>query len=368
MNTRRLALTVVLGASACTDQALTTEVHRMLPDGTWIEVAPLPAGRAWHSAATLADGRVLVLGGMLEREDGAVVATPSVLAYDPAQDAWAPVGELPSAAHHTQATLLPDGRVLVSSNVVFDPATGASALTEPGVEVISTSVATDGASLHAVEGDLVDWISHGRVARLELATLSWSELPELPDELHGVTITALPGGGVAVIGQHSGIDPGVRVYTLAPGAASWSSGPPPSSRRAFQTVALAGGRVLVEGSRTGREPWDHLTEIYDPTAATWSDVTPEGWDGWTGDPWAYPRDTFAYADDSLVRVGIGGWVDDTSRGEMATARMDLATRTVSWFRQGEVLRHAGETYSPLPDGGLLLVGGNLDYDGPEATK
>ena len=49
---------------------------------TWIEAAPLKMGRAQHAAVTLADGRILVVGGM----NSAPLAGTEI--YDPAADTW----------------------------------------------------------------------------------------------------------------------------------------------------------------------------------------------------------------------------------------------------------------------------------------
>jgi hypothetical protein len=67
--------------------------------------------RGYGAAATLADGRVLIIGGMGETPD---IAVPTAEAYDHATQAFAPAGTLanPRTTSFT-ATRLPDGRVLV---------------------------------------------------------------------------------------------------------------------------------------------------------------------------------------------------------------------------------------------------------------
>ncbi len=66
--------------------------------------------RSWHTATLLADGSVLIAGGLAA--DGRVLGAPEL--FDPAVDAFQVLPELDLAprAHHT-ATLLTDGRVLL---------------------------------------------------------------------------------------------------------------------------------------------------------------------------------------------------------------------------------------------------------------
>jgi len=61
--------------------------------GAWIPRAPIPGARSEIAAATttLADGRILVVGGSLP----GITPSPNVLVYDPAANAWATLTPLP---------------------------------------------------------------------------------------------------------------------------------------------------------------------------------------------------------------------------------------------------------------------------------
>ncbi|HEX6539573.1 MAG TPA: kelch repeat-containing protein [Candidatus Dormibacteraeota bacterium] len=61
--------------------------------GTWVPASPMPSGRAQHGQALLADGRVLVAGGVDDNEQ----AINSALLYDPATDAWLDAGSMLTA-------------------------------------------------------------------------------------------------------------------------------------------------------------------------------------------------------------------------------------------------------------------------------
>ncbi|HYH99687.1 Kelch repeat-containing protein, partial [Hyalangium sp.] len=81
---------------------------------TWTLIKPMQYSRAAHTATLLRDGRVLVVGGVSERDPP--MAPPEV--YDPTTGEWTDAADLGDGnrAFHT-ATLLPDGKVLVLGGV-----------------------------------------------------------------------------------------------------------------------------------------------------------------------------------------------------------------------------------------------------------
>jgi Kelch motif len=87
-------------------------------------------GREFAAAAPLADGRVLIAGGL----DNTVGATATAEVFDPANNTFSAVGSMSVPRNGPGAAPLPDGRVLVaggqdtsfaqlSSAEIFDPAT-----------------------------------------------------------------------------------------------------------------------------------------------------------------------------------------------------------------------------------------------------
>jgi hypothetical protein len=106
---------------------------------TWTHVAPMRAPRALHSLVSLADGRVLAVGGYsgytIIGDSTALVAQTSAEIYDPATNAWTPAA--PTSVGHAGAlaTRLQDGRVLIAGGYangaapaittveIYDPAT-----------------------------------------------------------------------------------------------------------------------------------------------------------------------------------------------------------------------------------------------------
>jgi hypothetical protein len=83
----------------------------------WRQAASLAQARFSHTATLLPDGRVLVTGGARLWEtswDDARAILSSVEMYDPASDTWSALPPLQQARAGHTATLLPDGRVLVT--------------------------------------------------------------------------------------------------------------------------------------------------------------------------------------------------------------------------------------------------------------
>ncbi len=103
---------------------------------TWRAAASVAVARGFHTATLLANGKVLVAGGLgVNPMSAAPQRLASAELYDPATNTWSVVGSLTEARAHHSATLLANGKVLVaggSSNnanlpinsaELFDPAT-----------------------------------------------------------------------------------------------------------------------------------------------------------------------------------------------------------------------------------------------------
>lgn len=84
-----------------------------------------------HAATRLADGRVLITGGITDINLVSFTFTNSADIYDPATNSFTPTGSMTIARHAHASVLLPDGKVLIvggsqsgSTAELFDPATG----------------------------------------------------------------------------------------------------------------------------------------------------------------------------------------------------------------------------------------------------
>jgi phosphatidylserine/phosphatidylglycerophosphate/cardiolipin synthase-like enzyme len=123
--------------------------------GTFSPTGPMTAARASHSATLLSDGRVLLTGGI--RTEGGETSLASAELYDPKSGTFTATGPMTDGRTFHEATLLADGRVLVTggdpdgwkydgpflaSAEIYDPTTGAFTAAGAMVEGITSHSAT----------------------------------------------------------------------------------------------------------------------------------------------------------------------------------------------------------------------------------
>jgi Galactose oxidase, central domain/Kelch motif len=295
---------------------------------SWAMAASMHTPRSYHTATLLADGRVLVVGGIEASNDitGRVLASTEL--YDPVANSWT-VGMPMSVARakHT-ATLLADHRVLV--------------------------VGGTGADYFAFSG-------YFRTAELyDPATQSWSPAASMNDARINATSTLLPDGRVLVVG-----DDGVNERTAEifdPGSGQWLPIPDPAVGRAEQiAVELRDGTVLVAGGigqtnaqvfdwrRNGWSSAAALTTIRASATATLLDdgqVLVAGGFGNRQIPWAS-----AELFDPHGTSAVGALSRRSATAPMAGTAIILVVGTLALvgvllFRRGRVVRkwRGGETW------------------------
>ena len=272
-----------LGGNAATQtsaQPLTTSVERYDPaTGTFEEVGHLLEARQTFEAVTLADGRVLVAGGV-----GLYGVLASAEVFNPATGVSAAVGNLSAPRAAFSAALLPDGRVLLAgggprattTTDLFDPATGTF---RPGPE--TNLPRSQPRALTLRNGDIL-LVSDGSAERFDAATgtftlVSRANLPEVPALLRDGRV--LLTGGYDVDEEQATPDvPGslegdirpatTRAVILDPTTGEVTpTGAMNESRLLHEAVTLADGRVLVTGgAQTTHFDGDHRAsaEVYDP--------------------------------------------------------------------------------------------------------
>lgn len=96
--------------------------------GTFARTGDMAFVRDGHTATLLADGTVLIAGG--EGSDGcdvpgcAITSMSSLETYDPAKGVFAPAGTMKVRREFHKATLLKDGRVLITGGLTFYGSSG----------------------------------------------------------------------------------------------------------------------------------------------------------------------------------------------------------------------------------------------------
>ncbi|MBJ6760081.1 hypothetical protein JGU66_04855 [Myxococcaceae bacterium JPH2] len=240
-----------------TDVGVTTALFDPA-SGTWTTPAPLSTARYHHTATLLGNGKVLVTGGASGEYGGAALGSAEL--YDPATGAWTAAGSLGTARAHHTATLLSNGKVLVSggegasgrltSAELYDPATG----TWTAAGALGTARADHSATVLAngqvlVSGGAADGEPSTRAELYDPATGTWSATGAMSQPRHLHTATVLANGKVLVTGGYdtsTGIQTASELYDPARGV--WDTVPAMGVSRYQHTATLLNnGRVLVVG-------------------------------------------------------------------------------------------------------------------------
>ena len=196
--------------------------------GTWSLTGNLTTPRLRHTATLLPNGKILVTGGYTAHTGGTYLATAEL--YDPANGAWTATGSMSTPRSSHTATLLPNGRVLVAGGY------------------IGTSTYLPGAELY------------------DPASGSWTAINSLSVSRAYHTATLLPAGKVVLLGgaNNDGEIGGAALYDPATGV--WSAGGG-AARHSHTATLLPRGQVLISnGYQTGAQegPYLRTARLFDP--------------------------------------------------------------------------------------------------------
>lgn len=228
--------------------------------------------RYFHTATRLADGRVLLAGGWGQ---GRRLASADI--YDPDSNRFTRVGDMRIERNSHSATLLPDGKVLiagglstdaelVSSTELFDPVTGRFSDTDAlaGRRMMATaSTLEDGRALVVGGMDYAAWQDAAELYDSGAAKFSSGAALRWPRSSHGHT--PLPDGRVLISGG-DGEESGWRSERYDPAKARFEQVANMAVGRTRPAAAvLPGGEVLVAGGARPWEPPVSYAEVYVPT-------------------------------------------------------------------------------------------------------
>ncbi len=247
------------------------------------EPCPLGEARVQHRATLLPSGKVLVTGGGIDDSGSQELA--SVELYDPDTGLWTSLAPMVEARQGHRATLLHDGRVLVSGGLgvagsveLYDPATGiwtssqdAGLFCDPGASPHPDQPCP---LLEAREEHTATLLPSGKVlvtagttgATAELydpRTGIWTAAAPVPGTAPNQhTATLLPSGRVLVAGGEDSQD---QVLLYHPATDAWAEGQMLGvGRRNHRATLLASGKVLVTGGQASDATLRDSFELYTP--------------------------------------------------------------------------------------------------------
>ncbi|MGD0123658.1 MAG: kelch repeat-containing protein [Candidatus Limnocylindrales bacterium] len=208
-------------------------------------------GRDGHTATLLADGRVLVAGGLSNADASHPLSSAEL--YNPKTGTFSSTGSMSVPRSLHTATLLQDGRVLIVGGYDASDFTGTGEA--PG----------SGKSIPAVTPGPPD---PRRIGELyDPKTGTFSRTGSMTVDRYGDTATLLHDGRVLIVGGESlrsGIVASAELYDPKTGLFS-PTGSMSTSRTGHTATLLPGGDVLVAGGYDAAGFSLASAELYDPT-------------------------------------------------------------------------------------------------------
>lgn len=286
---------------------------------SWSAASSLSLGRSAHRATLLADGRVLVTGGNTVVGNGYDTKLAEI--YSPSTNGWSSTGSTTNGRSGHTATRLKSGKVLVTGGVNANVCTF-----DTTAEVYNP------------------------------ATGTWSFTGSLSAARYFSTATLLNDGKVLVTGggnRCGTVFSSAEVYN--PRTGTWSStGSMTTPREFHDAIRLADGRVLAVGGATpgGCCPFPTVSsaEIYDPATGLWSPT------GSMATERAHP--TLALLADGRV-MATGGYTQGPGFGIANGPPVEIFDpATGIWTATGSLsVGRASGSLTLLTNGLVLAVGG-----------
>lgn len=281
----------------------TTEIFDQKLD-QWRPGPTMTSKRVGHTATLLKDGTVLITGG----ETGTGITTSAeLLNLNATSTATYSLTSMSFARANHAAVLLGNGKVLVTGGAdssgntwrqaeLYDPVKHswqpAGNMAHARV-TLSLRLLPNGNAL-AIGGD-----NQGTSEEYNPSTNGWSGLIQMRSVRYGSASTTLTDGRILVAGGLINANPISSAEIFNPSTASWSIVPSMKLARASFSLTLVSNGVLAAGSYS-RLGTTNSTELFHPGNSTWSVAEPmnksRGGQG------------YAVATDGSV-FEIGGWSD-----------------------------------------------------------
>jgi N-acetylneuraminic acid mutarotase len=321
---------------------------------SWTPTGSLQVGRDGATATLLDSGDVLVAGGENTTFPGNGSLSDAEL-YDPSTGSFSETGALNTARGFAAGALLANGDVLVAGGISNVPSALSSAeLYDPATQSwsVTTSMNATGAGLKATVltngGVLVTGFGSSAPEVYDPVHATWTDTGPLPVPDEDATSTLLGNGDVLAAG---GSTTAAALYD--PTTNTWSAtGAMKAAQEGPSATLLGNGEVVVAG---GEDPrlFTALTttEEYNPSTGTWSR---------TSGHLAVPRDRQAAVElpngNALV---AGGCTAECDGGQITATAEEFDAASGFWFSLGSMTQaRGGPTATVLTDGDVLVAGGS----------
>jgi hypothetical protein len=315
--------------------------------------------RSGHTATRLADGRVLIAGGMRRNQD----FYKSAELYNPATRSFQQTGAMSQGRVGHIAVLLHSGKVLIAGGWIGHGCTNSAELYDPATgqfKIMPAKMTTprgDSRATVLLNGDVLitggaDHDSPGGIASAEIfraSSLSFEPVKPMHVGRVSHTATLLNDGRVLMAGgRGERVNAITEIYDPTTGRFT-ETGSMITARYKHTAGLLPDGRVLIAGGSDERD-WNgnlNSVEIFDPKAGKFTAASP------------LHESRFKLPEEA-VRLSSGALL--VAGGSKEVEVFDPAT--------GKFLVAAGEmsdsrhfmTETLLKDGSVLLVGGYANND------
>jgi N-acetylneuraminic acid mutarotase len=341
---------------------------------TWAPVAAMSEARADHTATLLRDGRVLVTGGLGHDANFNSISLSSAEIFDPAARTWTNASPMSFERDSHTATLLADGRVLVAGGIptltdlnydyldtaeIYDPTTDGwsdgGLLSKRRANHSATLLPSGKVLLAGGETAQNDSAKQQTTDIFDPTTRTWTAGPNMPGSRIAHSADLLANGKVLVSGGFgSAASTSAILFNPAAngGAGGWSAtaNAMTEGRYNHRSVLLPSGKVLVVagGSTVTSGKVVASAELYDPVTNLWS----------SAGSLAFGRvfhHTVLLPDGKVFTFGGDG--GNNTLLQVSAEAYDPAQNY--WTHAGGVAtpRHS-HTTTILQDGTLLVAGGN----------
>ena len=260
---------------------------------TWTPVAPMEYAVAASAAVRLANGNVLMAGGVGTLPQ----ASSAAEIYHPKTNTWTATGSLNIPRDEDLVTaLLPGGRVLVAGGYVPAAAPPFTPLASSEIWNPKTGQWTMGRSMHMARGESTSVtlkngnilvvggegasgtalksceIYHPKTGKWSYtASMHYARFDEAAVVLHNGRVLVAGGGGASgqPITQSEIYNPNTRKWTLT------GSLHTPRSESEYAIVLMPNNKVLLAGGYNTLGPTEtdvNTAEVYNPKTGKWTDV------------------------------------------------------------------------------------------------